>query len=531
MIVDLAVTELPTLPSDAVVVVGSGAAGIALAEYLDDAGTPVVLIESGPAAEQPDDHPSHDLNVGVTVGSRYTGLTDGRVRQLGGTTALWHGQCMRLHEIDLRRRDWVPGSGWPLGPRDLQDHYTRAEAWLGVTGLGYGLERWREHRRLTPVGWDTERLLHDFTEYTPQPMIGRTHRASLASRPGIHTLVNATVGRVLVAGDGVSGTVTGVQLFTPDGTSHEIAARRLVLAAGAIENARILQLSDAAQVGLGTGRIHTGRYLQDHPIIRTAEVLAEDHRFLQDRYVALHRGRRRLFPKVRLAPDAQEAAQLVDATAAFVHDHDQPALAAARRLILAARARRAPEALWPDVRTAVRAPAPVVRDAYRRYVRGLATGARPSQVWLELWLEQVPDPDSRVTLGTGTDRFGLPRAQVDWRIGRTEIETSRQLTRWIAADLERLGLARVRELEAMHDDDAWRASVRDAFHPSSTTRMSADPEGGVVDPDLQVHGVPGLYVVGGSVFPVAGYANPTLTIVALALRLGERLGAARSAAG
>ena len=527
MITDLAAEPLPTLPPDAVVVVGSGAAGIALAESLDDAGSPVVLIESGPVSAQPGDHPSHDLNVGVTVGGRYTGLTDGRARQLGGTTSLWHGQCMRLHEIDLRRRDWVPGSGWPLGPADLYRHYAGAEAWLGVTGLGYGLERWREHRRLSPVDWDTDRLLHDFTEYTPRPMIGRTHRASLASRPGIRTLVNATVTRVLLAGGGVTGAVSGVRVFAPDGTSHDLAARRVVLAAGAIENARILQLSDPAGVGLGTGREHTGRYLQDHPIIRTAEVRSDDHRFLQDRYVALHRGNRRLFPKVRLAPGAQERAHLVDATAAFVHDHDQPALAAARRLVLAARARRAPEALWPDLRTAVRAPAPVARDVYRRYVRGLATGERPSQVWLELWLEQVPDADSRVTLGRDTDRFGSPRAQIDWRIGALEIETSRRLTRWIAADLERLGLAQVWELDAMHDDDAWRATVRDAFHPSGTTRMSADPAGGVVDADLQVHDVPGLHVVGGSVFPVAGYANPTLTIVALALRLGERLSAVR----
>ncbi|MCW2525530.1 MAG: oxidoreductase, partial [Pseudonocardiales bacterium] len=97
------------------------------------------------------------------------------------------------------------------------------------------------------------------------------------------------------------------------------------------------------------------------------------------------------------------------------------------------------------------------------------------------------------------------------------------MTRWIAADLHRLGIAEVRELPAMHDDDAWRAGVTDAFHPAGTTRMSVSATDGVVDENLQVHGVNGLHIVGGSVFPIGGYANPTLTIVALAIRLADRV--------
>jgi choline dehydrogenase-like flavoprotein len=121
------------------------------------------------------------------------------------------------------------------------------------------------------------------------------------------------------------------------------------------------------------------------------------------------------------------------------------------------------------------------------------------------------------------DSLGLQQAVVHWRCDDEELATTRRLTRWIAEDLERLGIARVRELPAMWDDGAWRASVRDGFHPAGTTRMADDPRHGVVDPNLQVHGVRGLYVVGASVFPTSGYANPTLTVVALAFRLVAHL--------
>ncbi len=519
MIIDLRSAALSGLPPDAVVVVGAGAAGIALSRRLSAAKRPVILLESG--ADDHNDAGLRDLNAGAVTGLAYQGLADGRSRVLGGTTALWHGQCMRLHDIDLRQRAWIPHSGWPFAPDVLDRPYAQAEEWLQVSGRGYGPERWAEHPKLAPVDWDPEYLLHDFTEYTHQPMLARVHRAALEQDPLLHVLLNATVAAVTVD----ARAVTGVQVIDADGARTTLPAGEIVLAAGAIENARILQLSDPEGIGLGTGRRHTGRYLQDHPIVRTAQVLSDDYRLLQDRYVALHRGRRRLFPKVRLAPSSQERHELLDATAVFVHDHDQPGLLAARRLVLAARAREAPEHPWRDALTALQAPVPVVRDTFRRYARGLSTASRPSAVWLQLWLEQVPDPASRVTLSTATDRFGLRRPVVDWRAADQEIETSRRMTRWIAADLERLGLARVRELAPMHDDDAWRAGVTDAYHPAGTTRMSRDPHDGVVDPDLQVHGVRGLSVVGGSVFPVAGYANPTLTIVALALRLGDRLAA------
>jgi choline dehydrogenase-like flavoprotein len=188
------------------------------------------------------------------------------------------------------------------------------------------------------------------------------------------------------------------------------------------------------------------------------------------------------------------------------------------------RHRRRFSPLVPDLaRVAIASPA-LIRALSRRYLRQLpSAGGPPGHVWLEVWLEQAPKASRRVRLAPSRDALGLPRAEVTWTCEPEEVEASRLLTRWIAEDLDRLGIARVRELPAMTDDSAWLATVRDGFHPAGTTRMSATPATGVVDPSLQVHGVEGLYVVGSSVFPTSGFANPTLTIVALAHRLAGHL--------
>lgn len=523
MIVDLATLD-PSAPElvrpDATAVVGGGAAGLALALRLEELGRPVVLLESGgDARDDAATAAAAPLNEGSVVGLPYRGLVDGRQRSLGGATQLWHGQCTRLREGDLAERAWLPHSGWPLDLADLEPWYRDAEEWFGLSGRGYDDSRWAEHRRLSPLPWSADRLLGDFAEYTAVPHLGDRFRRRLQTSTGVSTLVQATAVGVRVA----EGRVQGVELRDPAGRELFLAAGQVVLAAGAVETARLLMLSDPEGVGLGTGRALTGRYLQDHPIVPLLEVQPLRRSWLQDRTSHLFARDARIWPKVRLAPQAQEREGLVAANAVLVHEVDEPELDAVRRLAAALRDRRRPADLRGDLALAARAVGPTVRTGWRRWARGLASGRPANRTRLDVWLEQVPDPDSRVTLSDTRDAHGLPLPRVDWRVSDTEVRTSRVMAAWVADDLRRHGLAEVRELPGMTDDAAWRASVTDAFHPAGTTRMSTDPAAGVVDTDLRVHGVHGLYVASSSVFPIAGYANPTLTIVALALRLADHL--------
>lgn len=522
MLLDLARPGPLELPDDATLVVGSGAAGLALAGSLHAAGERVVLLESGPDYLEAAVSERDERNEGDVGGLPFQ-LGTGRARVLGGTTTLWHGQCMRLQPLDLQQRPWVPHSGWPFSVEELAPWYALAEAWFDVAPPPDLDAQWAQHRRFAPLAWDERRLLHDYTTYTPVDDVGRKHGAALRASPTARVVVNATVARVLVE----AGRAVGVELARPDGSRRTLRAHRVVLAAGAIENARILQLSDPKGEGLGDGRASTGRFLQSHPVVITAALTPTDQRALADRYVSVRLAGRRLFPKVRLSPQVQQDDELLNANAVLLHRFAAPGFLATRRLARAVLGRDRAAVSGGDVRLALRNGGPLLRDVYRRAVHGLPTAERPTSVQLEVWLEQQPDPASRLALSERTDALGLRRAVADWRISDAELRTSRAITRWVANDLERLGAAQVRMLESMHDDGAWHAAVRDAAHPSGTTRMSLAPRDGVVDPDLAVHGVRDLWVVGSSVFPVAGYANPTLTIVALALRLADHLARGR----
>jgi choline dehydrogenase-like flavoprotein len=142
-------------------------------------------------------------------------------------------------------------------------------------------------------------------------------------------------------------------------------------------------------------------------------------------------------------------------------------------------------------------------------------------------LEQRPDPASRVTLGHERDRLGRRRLRMDWRVGTDTLHTHRRFHRLLA---DRLAYEDAGTLESqLLDDASCVPAYRDAAHPMGTTRMSSSPADGVVDANLRLHAIDNLYVAGSSVFPTGGHANPTLTVVALALRLAGHLGGNPSA--
>ncbi|HYS83755.1 MAG TPA: GMC family oxidoreductase, partial [Bradyrhizobium sp.] len=138
-------------------------------------------------------------------------------------------------------------------------------------------------------------------------------------------------------------------------------------------------------------------------------------------------------------------------------------------------------------------------------------------------VEQRPDPSSRVTLSTRTDRFGVPLSRIDWKINEQEQRTIKAIATVLKTEFERLQIEPPLLEGWITENHDLPEYFQDIAHPTGTTRMSADPASGVVDAHCQVHGVHGLFVAGSSVFPTSGHANPTQMIVALAIRLADTL--------
>ncbi len=512
MIADFDDPSTPARHETDVCVVGTGPAGLALAGRLAAAGTGVLLVESGGLVDDP---AAGALSQGEVVGLP-VGLEPGRARLFGGTGTVWPGQCIRLDPSDLEPRAWVPDSGWPFTAAALEGYYARAEAWLGIPPEESDERAWRRYH-LVPPAFDPDELTHRASVYSPAPDVGAGHGRALARSGDVRVLLHATVARVLTA-DG--GGADGVEIRSVTGRVGSVRARTVVLCAGGIENARLLLLS-----GLGNDHDVVGRYFQEHPTL-WVDVDAARPDVLQEFYGFLGRGRIRHTPKIALSWEAQRRRHLLGAVATPVFDEVRtPGVLAARALSRALQQRRRPEGVDGAALRAALAELPrIARAAARRFLQGRPSAQHVDRVRLKILVEQAPDRASRVTLSDEVDALGLPKARVDWRLTDLERRTARYFTAVLDAELRRTGLGRVTGTEWL-DDDAWTAGFEDAYHPAGTTRMSDDPATGVVDADCRVHGVAGLYVCGSSVFPTSGYANPTLTIVALALRLADHLAA------
>ena len=149
---------------------------------------------------------------------------------------------------------------------------------------------------------------------------------------------------------------------------------------------------------------------------------------------------------------------------------------------------------------------------------------RGARIHLRIDTEQLPDPESRILLTDELDANGVPRVAIDWRVSAAERRTVVRATELLVKELDERGIGDLEGLDDPFDPERpWGELRGDSFHMMGGTRMAKSPDEGVVDTDSRVFGTENVYVAGASVFPTGGMANPTLTLIALALRLANHL--------
>lgn len=494
-----------------VCIVGSGAAGISIALQMASKGHSVLLIESGGESPTP---ATESFNVGENVGTIALRLTQTRTRALGGATRLWYGQCITLDPIDYRLRSWVPNSGWPIQSAALEPFYRKAERFFQIPQDTYDERIYRQFG-LTPPAF--ERSVFEFkpTIYTPLIDFHKHFRASLEGSKSIRVVCDATATRIRL--NDARTRVDCVDVQSLHGATRRVTANAYVIACGGIENARLLLASD-----VGNDSDMVGRFLQDHLTGDVAELKPDGAASLQDVFGLLYRDKIRYFPKFHLSAAAQEKHRVLNATMHMRFEYGASGVESMRRFVRAVRrGQLPPDALNEGLRVLRNLPA-AARVAYRRYGRGLSPDIKPDRILFQVHSEQTPNPESRVTLSDRRDTLGQPLARVDWRLGPLEQRTFQTMYALIEAQVAKQRLGTLTPRAWIHESD-WTSHVQDTSHPTGSTRMATSPAHGVVDTNCQVFGIEGLYVAGSSVFPTNGYANPTLTIVALALRLSEHL--------
>lgn len=510
-----------------VCIVGSGAAACTAVLSLIGRGLRVVVLEAG--GEVRDDASSAFNEVECTADEVDD---ESRGRWLGGTTNLWTGGITTLDDIDLAQRAWVANSGWPIDSARLRACYERAAALYGLPDPSYFDPL---PVREPPRGGDGFRFDSDmlrtlvFQKDRPPLRFGDELRSRVRAADGVHLITLANVTSVELDESGAR--VAGVEVATLLGGRFTVRSRVVMLGCGAIENARLL-LASRVRRGAGLGNEHdmVGRYLQDHPKGFTAALSLDGagRQLPARRYwprAATARGNTRW--GIGLTAAAQERLASLNSYVRLEPTPvaDIPPGIRSLRAAARGRIRRVDPAALRGVLSE--------RDAAGRMARFRLRNEGPiDTILVRTFMEQEPVPGNRVRLSDRADPLGNPLPAVDSTLTDLDLHSVRAVHQALDDHLRERGIgAVIGEL----DDEAVRAAVSDASHQAGTTRLGTDPRSSVADPNGQVHSVDGLFVVGASLFPTSGYANPVFSIMATTIHVTDhvvdRLGATAVAVG
>lgn len=518
-----------------VAIIGSGPAGTTLALELARYGIDVLVLDGGgltPAKE------TQDSLRGDAASQQVESLDKVREKRVGGTSHRWGG---RTAPFDSTEFDGVAGPAWPITREELLPHYRRAAHLLDV-----GRWEWTAHQAIEGAPQhlfdEPSDLVDDepIWRWSPPTKFGDVFRERLGDSPNVRLLHHANV--TALHRDS-SGRIGSVEVQPVPGRRVDVTAETVVVATGGLETARLLLHS-----GIGTEHDQVGRHFMIHPIGEVGRLTLTDPAsaptvatFAKSRDGVWVRRLLQLREEVR-----REHGLLNMGFAVWYLDPRDPAhgdallsaFALARKALFhtggfkasgmhsryaesgdtAAHLRN----LVGDVPGLARFAVRFTRDRWidsRQRASFTQVSAR-GEYRIRFDAEQTPDPDNRVALSDETDAWGVPRLRVEHRVSEQDRTNMHRSLELLAEGINASGWARY---EPPTLEEMLERPMIDGTHQMGLTRMGTSPTDSVVDADLRVWGVDNLHLATSGVFPTSGHAGPTMTIVALAMRLADRL--------
>lgn len=522
-----------------------GAAGITMALDLIGSGFSTLLLESGGFEEEP---ATQDLYAGAVVNERlHSPPVRYRQRRLGGTTTIWGGRCMPFDPIDFEARDYVPASGWPIARSDLEPYYPRANALCEAGAFAYTTEAAFGAALPIVAGFTSPDFsTHRLERFSCPTNFAARYAHKLKATHNVQVVLHANLTQIELDENGAQ--VKQLLLQTLKGRRLTVRGGCYVLATGGLETARLLLANrDRHPEGIGNQHDVVGRYYMCH-LAGTIGAI----QFTCPRG-AVHRGYRMspdgVYCRQRFALEA--TAQRREAIGNFVARLHHPRITdpAHRSAILSLlylakplipyeyRQRLhgtdagSPGDWFRHVKNVVSGPGEATAFAWHmlrdrklaeRKFPSIIINSKANLYSIDFHAEQYPNPASRVLLDDTADALGMPRIKIDWQYLLQDVHTVSRALAILAKDFAVSGIGRLDYDPALVETEMTRYGAYGGHH-IGTVRMGSDPRSSVVNADCRLHSVQNLYVAGSAVFPTSSQANPTLTIVALALRLAAHL--------
>jgi choline dehydrogenase-like flavoprotein len=501
MQIDLAQTESPSPIRSQVCIIGGGMAGLTLAHRLTQQGIDIALLEAGGLTPDP----------------------SAEDRVFGGTSLRWGGQLLPL-----------PASSWAI--EDLAPYYHQAEQLLAVDDLPYDAPAFFSTTKTT-APTILPGLLPSISKWTPfsDRNLASTLGKSLRNNPHANIYLHAPATELLLAP--TRDRIEAVLVRTPAGHTLRFEAPHIVVAAGTLETSRLLLASRSVEpTGVGNQHDQVGRNLHDHLTIRAATLTGPARASMLRDFRPWIFGQTTHSYKLEASPTLRRQLSLNPAVAFLTFEDPQNSGLAAVRDLLTARQRgdfaatllrqapHLPSAALQALRLAWQA-----KRHHRRFI------SAQTEVHLKINIAQDAASLSRLTLSPDLDTLAQPKPIVDWHITPNELATLRNLAHHLRSRLDTTGLSDGMHwtpelftpnfLEHSEPSDQARDShlLDDARHPMGGACLGTDPRTSVVDPNLTVHGIPNLHLASAATFPDGTPQLPTLPLMALTLRLADRL--------
>lgn len=496
----MSLVTLHSLPANHVLeadvcIAGGGPAGISIALALHQSNIRTILLEAGglQASEESQSLYSTD-SIGLLP---YSGLYT-RHRQFGGSSNCWSGWCRPLDPIDFDPSHAASSGGWPIAYHEYARFLARAHELCELGEVDYRLDTWRPRLRAPYSGFARIQspLLRDGVwQHSPPTRFGQRYRSQLEKSGNCLVVLHANITTARLNGR----IIQHLRARNLEGKQITVKARHYVLACGGIENARLLMtMNEAGRTALGNDFDQVGRHFTDHAIIHDALTVfptGDALRLYVDMVPVTTAQPGTITPWLGLQSRYLESSQLLNATWRLQSPEPLAEGEQLNRLV------------WRALSAAH---------------TGTPSGfGKPSRMGVVAIINHQPNPDSRILLSRRVDALGTPTAVIDWRLATGDLPSlHRSLTKF-SMEIMRLGIARCSPVKPA--ETAGTLTFWPGNHHYGTTRMSEHPAHGVVDTNCRVHSVDNLYVAGSSTFPTPGAATPTLSVVALALRLADHL--------
>ncbi|HEY9739733.1 MAG TPA: GMC family oxidoreductase [Coleofasciculaceae cyanobacterium] len=541
-----------TLPTDEVIetdvcIVGTGPAGLTLARELIGQDFRVCVLESG-GLDLPDAD-TQSLSEVETDGDFVQVPPDSRNRRFGGNSTYWGVNIGKgllglrhvpLDEVDFEKRDWLPYSGWPIKRDHLNPYYERAQEVCRLGPFAYEAEDWEDANspRLPFIG---DRVTTRIFQFGPGKAFYQDYRDEINRSSNITTYLHANA--VELETDETARTVTRVRVACLQGNKFWVNAKFVILAAGGVESAHLLLLSNKTQkAGLGNENDLVGRFFMDHPLVYGGLFIPASPKLFSSMalYDLRQLSKGTVMGGLALTNEVIRREQLLNTSMLLLPRpkkyRPSDAAISLKELVTGSGLKEGPKGVFQHLSNVVTGIGDIASSAYDKLTKkpepfwpNLSTGGwsqlpNKEQIYNVFEVlhqtEQAPHPDNRLVLASEYDKLGRRKVLMQTRWRDVDIRNVKRAQTVFAEEIARAGLGRY---EVELDGELPILSTPGTSHHMGTTRMHVDPKQGVVDENCRVHSVSNLFIASSAVFPTGGFGNPTLTIVALAIRIADQV--------